>query len=270
MKKAILVLTIILIFLPSIVFAFFCPECGFENPDEAKFCMNCGKQIIIDEADELEQQKPENFSLPTLPEGHGAIVLFFVKNWPDRGGVPGHLNVYTIDGRKKEKIATLERVNYLKGGVMTTYNKQRQTIKVKGQSDNHGSSSSGVYYSGTSDSTAYVEYDEIVPIHEDVAIAQYYLVKELPEGEYCISVEKKLLVTRYAKEVRYKRFNNVPVNAGQFTVLHYYWQTNGKFGLNILRPQWFIDEANAIDNFFNTIVEKREISPSKIFELQDE
>ncbi len=237
----------LLFLVPGVLYALFCLECGYENPDRAKYCMECGTAVASgeiqanDQAQASQEIQSNNESRPGrlperpfLPEGSGAIVLYFVKNWPDRGDVPGFLNVYLIAGEKKENIARLERSNYWKTGMLTTYRKEEKTV---------------------------------LPVHEDIARAGYFLVKELPEGEYTISVEKRFRINQFGmKAVRHKRFERVTVTSGSYSLLSYYWEENNDFGEEHLLPRWFVEDRGKMEEFFCGPKTAPDLSPETILD----
>lgn len=58
----------------------YCPECGYSNPESARFCAKCGAALVVPE----EGESTEAFTAPELPESldpledpgvHGAALI---------------------------------------------------------------------------------------------------------------------------------------------------------------------------------------------------
>jgi hypothetical protein len=67
----------------------YCPECGYNNPESARFCAKCGAALVVPE----EGESTEAFTAPELPESldplealgvHGAALI--VRSGGGRAG----------------------------------------------------------------------------------------------------------------------------------------------------------------------------------------
>jgi len=51
----------------------FCPKCGKQNNDDAKFCMECGFDISKINLDKTEQKQKEEESITPLPDAEQSL-----------------------------------------------------------------------------------------------------------------------------------------------------------------------------------------------------
>lgn len=101
----------------------FCPECGTENPEGAKFCGNCRHQLNASTDDPIENRIDDvvviDGTQPTVPNGMKYGILVASIFIPFIGLIMGI--IYLAQGESEEKKDVGRLWLYVSLGIMVVY-----------------------------------------------------------------------------------------------------------------------------------------------------
>jgi hypothetical protein len=114
----------------------YCPECGYSNPESARFCAKCGAALVVPE----EGEATETFTAPELPESldpledlgvHGAALI--VRSGGGRSGETFALETTpTTIGRSPECAVFLDDVTVSRKHAVVTRDGDRWRLEDQG------------------------------------------------------------------------------------------------------------------------------------------
>jgi hypothetical protein len=114
----------------------YCPECGYSNPESARFCAKCGAALVVPE----EGESTEAFTAPELPESldpledlgvHGAALI--VRSGGGRAGETFALgDGPTTIGRSPECAIFLDDVTVSRKHAVFTQQSDRWQLEDQG------------------------------------------------------------------------------------------------------------------------------------------